>query len=157
MEVKYFSLGSVETNIFFKTVRIAFGIVCIGIAVFWVIFNLSSLKADINLWITIIFLSGFGVYQIWAGLGRAVRFIEISSDQVRLKKNSILPAIVITSATMEKIELFPFNVVFFLKTKKRIIFRFGNTFSELNEKIKDELMNFAESKDIPIEIIQEKL
>lgn len=157
MGKKYFSLGSFENNRLIKIIQIIFGIVCFTVAIFWLIFNIRSLKADGTLWITIIFLSGFGFYQVWAGLGQATRFIEISSDKIRLKKNIMLPAVEILPGEIQKIEVYPFNVIFYLKTKKRILLRFGTTYHETNEKIKDEILSFAELNSINTEIMEEKL
>lgn len=157
MGKKYFSLGSVENNRLIKIIQILFGIVCFTVAIFWLIFNIRSLKADGTLWITIIFLSGFGFYQVWAGLGQATRFIEISSDKIRLKKNIMLPAVEILPGEIQKIEVYPFNLIFYLKTKKRILLRFGTTYHETNEKIKDEILSFAELNSINTEIMEEKL
>jgi len=157
METKYFSFSSVENNKLVKIIQIVFGIVCIAIAIFWLIFNIRSLKADGTLWITIIFLSGFGFYQVWAGLGKATKFIEISSDKIRLKKSVILPAIEINAGEIQKIEIFPFNLIFFLKTKKRITLRFSSTYHETNEKVKDEILGFAQLNSISAEIKEEKL
>jgi hypothetical protein len=157
MEKKYFLLGTIESNILIKIVRIIFGVVCLAVAIFWMIFNFKSFRTDGTLWITIIFLSGFGYYQIWAGLGRTTRFIEIGTDYIRLKKNPILPPIKMSAGEIEKIELFPFNVIFFLKTKKRIMLRFGSTYHETNQKIKDEILIFAELNKISPEIIREDL
>src|SRR5450759_1922819 len=138
MEIKYFSLGTSENNRLVKIIRIIFGVVCLAVAIFWLIFNIRSLKADGTLWITIIFLSGFSFYQIWAGLGRAARFIEIGPGYIRLKKNPILQSVEMLAGEIEKIEFFPLNVIFFLKTEKRILLRFGTTYYEKNEKVKDE-------------------
>jgi hypothetical protein len=157
MEIKYFSLGTSENNRLVKIIRIVFGVVCLAVAIFWLIFNIRSLKADGTLWITIIFLSGFSFYQIWAGLGRAARFIEIGPGYIRLKKNPILQSVEMLAGEIEKIEFFPLNVIFFLKTKKRILLRFGTTYYETNEKVKDEILGFAESNKIPLEIIKEEL
>lgn len=157
MGKKYFSLGSVENNRLIKIIQIIFGIVCFTVAIFWLIFNIRSLKADGTLWITIIFLSGFGFYQVWAGLGQATRFIEISSDKIRLKKNIMLPAVEILPGEIQKIEVYPFNLIVYLKTKKRIFLRFGTTYHETNEKIKDEILSFAELNSINTEIMEEKL
>ena len=157
MDRKYFPLSSVENNRVVKIVQVAFGIVCVAVAAFWLIFNIRSLKADGTLWITIIFLSGFGFYQVWAGLGRAVRFIEINSDNIRLKKTIIFPVVVIPVSEIQKIEVFPFNFIFFLKTGKKIVLRFSSTFHETNKKVKDEILSFAEINSINIEIVEEKL
>lgn len=157
MEFKHFSLSTTENNRLVKIIKIVFGFVCIAVAVFWLFFNIKSLKADGTLWITIIFLSGFGFYQIWSGLGRTAMFIEIGMDRIRLKKNPVLELIEMPAPEIEKIELFPMNVVFFLNTKKKVLLRFGSTYYETNEKIKDDLLGFAESNNIPLEIIEEKL
>ncbi|MCX6320270.1 MAG: hypothetical protein NTX93_00470 [Bacteroidia bacterium] len=157
MEIKYFSFDTSENNRLVKIIRILFGVVCIAVAIYWFSFNIKSLKVDGTLWITIIFLTGFGFYQIWSGLGRATRFIEIAPDYIRLKKNPILPPIEMSTGEIEKIELFPLNLIFFLKSKKRILLRFGTTYHEINEKIKDEILSFAESNNIPLEVVEEKI
>jgi hypothetical protein len=157
MENRIFSLGTIENNRIVKIIRILFGAVCFGVAVFWLIFNLRSLKNTGALWVTIIFLAGFGFYQIWSGLGYATLFIEISTGYVRLKKNAILPPIVMSAQEIEKIELFPLNLIFILKTKKRILLRFGTTYYETNEKVKDEILKFVDVNNIPLEIIEEKI
>jgi hypothetical protein len=157
MESKYFSLGTVENSKTVKIIRVAFGILCVAIAVYWLIYNISTLKGDETLWITITFLFGFGLYQIWAGLGQASIFIEISTGRIRLKKNPVLPGINFIAAEVEKIEIFPLNLVLFMKTKKKIILRFGTTYYETNEKVKDEIIKFADVNNIPLEIIEEKI
>jgi hypothetical protein len=157
MEIKHFSLSTIENNKLVKIIRILFGVVCIAVAIYWFSFNIKSLKADGTLWITIIFLTGFGFYQIWSGMGRATRFIEIAPGFIRFKQNPVLPPIVMSSIEIEKIELFPLNLIFFLKSKKKIMLRFGTTYYEINEKIKDEILSFAESNNIPLEFIEEKI
>ena len=156
MEKKYFSLSSVENNRMVKIIQIVFGILCITVAIFWLIFNIRALKADGTLWIIIIFLSGFGFYQIWAGFGKATRFIEISSDKIRLKKTILLPPIELPVEMIQKIEIFPFNLIFFLKAEKKIILRFSTTFHETNEKVKNEILTFAELNAVKIEFVEEK-
>jgi hypothetical protein len=157
MEIKYFTLGGNENNGFEKIIRIIFGTVCVAVAVFWLNFNIKALKADGTLWITIVFLLGFGFYQIWSGLGKTTRFIEFGPDYIRLKKNTIFPAAIIRADGIEKTELYSFNIIFYLKTKKKIMLRFGATFRETNEKIKDEIILYMESNNIPVEIIEEKI
>jgi hypothetical protein len=157
MESKYFSLGTVEKSKTVKIIRVSFGFFCFAIGVYWLIYNISSLKGDGTIWITIIFLLGFGLYQIWAGFGRATIFIEIGSGRIRLKKNPVLPVINVAAAEIEKIEMFPLNLVLLMKSKKKIFLRFGTTYYETNEKIKDEIVNFADINNIPLEIVEEKI
>jgi hypothetical protein len=157
MEKKYFLLSSAENSKLVQIIQIIFGIICIGVAVFWLIFNARSLKADKTLWITILFLTGFGVYQIWAGLGRATRFIEITSEKIRLKKSIFRPELNIASQDIQKIEIFPLNLIFFLKSQKKILLRFGTSYQEINEQIKDKILAFGDLNSITIEIKEEKL
>ena len=157
MDKKYFPLSSVENNRAVKIVQVAFGFVCIGVAVFWLIFNIRSMKTYGTQWITIIFLSAFGLYQIWVGLGRATRFIEISSDTIRLKKTAVFPTVVISAGEIQKIEVFPFNLVFIFKTGGKNVLRFSSTYHETNEKVKEEIFRFAEINFISIENVEEKL
>ena len=157
MEKRYFTLGAADSNKLVKVVQIVFGIVCIGLALFWLIFNLRSLKSDPTLWITVLFLTGFGFYEIWAGLGRATRFIELGSGSIRLKKNIILPPVEISAQDIQKLELFPLSLVFYLKTGKRILLRFGTTFQETNEEIVDALLLFSETNNLDLEIKEDKL
>jgi hypothetical protein len=157
MENKYFLLSSVENNRVIRIIQTVFGIVCIAIAIFWLIFNIRVLQTNGTLWITIIFLSVFGLYQVWSGLGRATRFIEINSDRIRLKKTIILPPVEMSAADIQKIEIYPFNLIFFLQTKKRLILRFSTTYQETNEKVKDELLAFGEFNSIEVEFVKEKI
>ncbi len=77
METKYFSLGPSETGIAIKIIRILFGLVCIAIAVFWMIFNIRSVQSDrISVDHSAVSL------RIWIipGVGRTWPHIEIYSD-----------------------------------------------------------------------------
>ncbi len=157
MDNKYFLLGTSEPNKLIRIFQVILGLACISIAVFWLIFNLKAIATDRTLWITIVFLTGFGAYQIWSGIGHATRFINIGDNFIILKKNAILPRVNVAGNEIEKVELFPLSVIFFLKSKRKIVLRFGTTFYEINEKIKDEVLNFAERNNMPVEIIEEKL
>ena len=157
MDIKYFTLGATATNKFEKIIRIIFGVVCIAISGFWFSFNIKALKADGTLWITVVFLSAFGFYQIWSGLGRAIRYIEIGSGLIKIKKNPFFPVTEIKAVEIEKIEIFPFNLIFYLISQKKIMLRFGASYQETNEKIKDEILIFGESNNIPVEFIEERI
>lgn len=157
MVKKYYALSNVENNKLVKIIQIVFGIVCFAVAVFWMIFNIRSLKTDGTLWISVIFLTGFGFYQVWSGLGKATRFIEISKEIIRLKKNILMPPVNISSGEIQKIELYPFNLIFFLKSKKKILLRFGASYQETNEDVKDDILAFCDENSIDIEIVEEKL
>lgn len=157
MENKIFSLETREDNRVTRIFQIIFGIVCTGIAIFWIIYNHRSLKSDRTLWITIIFLVGFGAYLVYSGLGLASRFISLIPGIIRIKNNFLLPPVDIPVEKIEKIEVFPLKVQIFRKTAKKILIRFGVTYTDNVELIKDEIMNFASSNNIKIELKNEEL
>jgi hypothetical protein len=157
MAKKYYALSSVENNKLVKIIQIVFGIVCFSVAVFWLVFNIRSLKTDGTLWITVIFLTGFGFYQVWSGIGKATRFIEISEKLIRLKKTIILAPVDIHAGEIQKIDIYPFNLIFFLKSQKKIILRFGASYQETNEDVKDDILVFGDENSIEVEIVEEKV
>jgi hypothetical protein len=157
MEKKYFSLGISENNKLTNLVKIVFGIACIAIAVIWAIYNIKSIKADVTLWITISFLSGFGFYQLWSGFGYAVTFIELTKGKIQIKKNSMLPSVEIDADQIDKIELFPLSLVIIRKSSKNILLRFGTTYPEMVKSTKDAIVEFASSNNINLEYIEEKI
>lgn len=157
METRHFPLGSTENNRFVNLIRILFGITCIVVSFYWLSFNLKSTRSDGTLWITVVFLILFGIYLIWAGLGKTYRFIEIGGDKIKMKKNPFFNAVLIQVSDIDRIELYPLNVIFFLKSGKRNLLRFGTTFYETNEKIKDEIVKFSELNSIRLNVIEEKL
>jgi hypothetical protein len=157
METKYFSLGQAETGTVLKIIRILFGLVCVAIAIFWMIFNIRSVKADRTLWITVLFLSGFGFYQVWAGFGRAGRFIQIGSDKIMLKKNSLLPVKEMSSSEIRRIEIFPLNLIFYSNKGGKTVLRFGTMFTDNIEPIKDKIEEFASQNNIDLEIVEEEI
>ena len=156
MEKKFYPLEQGETGTFVKAMRIIFGIICILVAIYWLIFSPAPVPSKFSLYIVFGFLTGFGFNQLWHGFGKGVKFIEFDEKKIRLKKNTFLSPVEITPENIEKIELYPMNTIFFLKTKKRILLRFGAMYQETNETIKDELISFSDANNISLEIKTEK-
>jgi len=152
MEKKIYSLDIRENNLFTRIVLIIFGSVCILISGFWLIFNLKASGNEGAQWVTIIFLAGFGLYQIYSGLGYAARFIEVDQEKIKLKTNPVLPAREILPASVERIESFPLNIIFHLKPEGKVRLRFGTTYPEKIDTIKDSVSAFAGLNNIPVEI-----
>ena len=157
MERRYFSFGNVDKNRLVKVIRIFFGLVCFAVAIFWIIFNIQNVDNTGKIWMTILFLTGFGFYQVWAGIGKAERFIEIGRDNILLKKYIFLKPRYIEASETEKIYFFPLKIVFLLKSGKKILLRLGTMYYESNEKITDELAKYAAENKITTEVIQEEL
>jgi hypothetical protein len=157
MDNKHFSLEIRDDNRLTKVFRIIFGLICFAIAIFWVVYNIKAVKEDRTLWITVAFLVSFGLFQIYAGLGFATKFIEISTEKIRLKKNSMFQAVDLYADQIEKIELFPLKVQIYTKSGKKTLLRFGVTDTEKVEKIKDEIIKFASGNPFTFEIKNEEL
>ena len=157
MEKKYFSLETKENPPAVKIIQIAFGIICIAIAIFWLIHNVSSVKSDSTLWITIIFLTGFGAYQILAGLGKTERYIETGPEKIVLKQNSFLPKIELKPQDIDAVVIFPLSILFRFKNKNKIIFRFGLSNTDIINPVKDEVVDFAKLNSIPVEEKKEEI
>ncbi len=157
MEKKYFLLEAKDNSRLTKIFQFFLGIVCILIALFWIVFNFSSLKTDNTLWITIIFLIGFGSFEILAGLGKTVKYIEISSESIILKQNSVFPKIELKGKEIEKIEIFPLSIVFLGKNRNRNLLRFGISYAEIIAPVKDAVTEFAGLNNIHVEMKDEEI
>jgi hypothetical protein len=157
MEKRYFLLGVSEDHRMVRYFRILLGIACIGMAGYWTWFTIMAEDGINTLWITVIFLLGFGLYQIWSGSGKAKRYIEISNSVLVLKKSSLLPPVSIVPGDVEKIEFFPLSIVFFFVKGKKLLLRLGTVHYETNEKIIDELIRFADESDIRYEVKEEEI
>jgi hypothetical protein len=157
METKYFYLSYKDDSRIVRIARMIFGAACIALGAFWLVYNIKTTTNTGSLWITIFFLLCFGIYQIWAGAGKAERYIAIGEDSVLLKRYIFLPHLKISASQTEKVELFPLKILLHLKSGKKILFRLGTMYYEINEKITDELLHYCEEKNIKTEIIKEEI
>ena len=157
MEEKIFFLEYRDNSHITKVFQVVLGILCIGISIYWIIFNIKSFKADSTLWITVVFLVFFGIYQILAGTGKTKKYIETGPDRIRLKQNSILPAVILQPGDIEKIELYPISIIFTMKRGGNIKLRFGVTYTDIIQPVKDEIILFARKNSLEFEEIIEKI
>lgn len=155
MERAYYSLEVNKSNRITRIFQVGFGIICAIVALVWVFIDLDTLDKNGAFWITIVFLLGFAYYQIISGLGRAEKFISFEKPFIKMKTNSVLPSRTIDAAKITKIEIFPVNIIFILKTGKTVIFRFGTTFTDIIEPVKQKVENFAKENQIEIEFRKE--
>jgi hypothetical protein len=157
MEKKVFYLEPKESPGLAKIFHIVLGIACIVIAIYWVIFNIQSIKTDGTLWITILFLVLFGVYQILDGAGKTRKYISTEQGKLILKQHSVLPALILKSEDIEKVEIFPLSIIFKIRNRSKIVFRFGLSYLEIIDPVKNEIAGFAGLNHIPYEIKNEEL
>jgi hypothetical protein len=157
MDTKRFPLGPGETSLAIRTVRIIFGITCLGLAVFWALFRLRIPNAGNILWVAVAFLAGFGAYQVWAGLGKADRFIEISDNRIILRKNSLLPSRELAPSALGKIEIHPMSISFRLTSGRSDTLRFGTVYSDKIEPVVAALEEFSTLNRVQFEEISDML
>ncbi|MGD0581435.1 MAG: hypothetical protein ABR974_00665 [Bacteroidales bacterium] len=155
MEKKHFSLEMRENNRLIMIFQVLFGLTCVAIAIYWFIYNARSVNPGSTLWVTVIFLTGFGAYLIWSGFGYGIRFIEFTAEKIILKKNAFLSAMEIYPADVEMIEIYPLKFIVKFRSSKRILTRFGVSDIEKIELIKDEIIKFAADHNILLEIKNE--
>jgi hypothetical protein len=154
--MKHFPLGIKESSRFIGLIRILFGITCIIVAFYWLMIQTKASERGYSVWLTVVFLFFFGLYLIWAGMGKAYKFIEFDKNLIRIKSDIIFPPLLLHAGNIKKIDLYPLNVVIFLTSGTRKVVRFGATYYETTEKIKDAIIDFANDNNIDSEIIEEK-
>ena len=157
MESKYLSLEPHDQPRIMKVLQIIFGIACIVVTFYYFIHRNGSDKSGIKLWIAIVFIFFFGVYQIMAGLGKTKKYFITSADGIKYKQHSFLPGVKITSAEIDRITFHPLSIIFLLKKGSRYRFRFGISYPEIIDPVKQHVIEFAESHDISLEIIEDEM
>lgn len=157
METNYYSLEVNKSNKLTRIFQLVFGIVCAVIAIIWLVMNLDTLRSKGTLIITILFLLGFAYYLIISGLGKGEKYVVISKTSLKLKRNSVLSPLEIPASAIEKIEIFPLSIVFFLKPGKREILRFGTTFTDIIEPVKKSITTFCSANNIILEYKNEEM
>jgi hypothetical protein len=157
MKTRYFSLDSGETHKIVRWIQLFFGILCLATSIAWLILYPGSMKSGLSFWVSFIFLAGFGLFQINAGLGRGRKFIEIGNKKIILKKNSVLPSREIRIEEIENIRIYPLNIVFMLRNKKSIMLRLGTTYTDIISPVKESIIELSTGLNIPVEILKEDL
>lgn len=155
MERRFFSLEMHESNLLTKVFMFIMGILCIAIAIYWLIDNFRNAGLDWTSWISSLFLILFGAYMVYSASGYSYIFVEFKGDTIRLKNNSILPVKEIRCPEIERIVVYPLKFEIVFRSSKKIITRFGITDIERNEVIKDEILKFAKEHKIKAEIRNE--
>jgi len=151
METGFFSLDLSSGNRFTRLFQIVFGVICLAVAIIWLFLNINEIRAIGSFWITLLFLAGFGVFQIRSGMGLASRFIEIGNGKIRLRKNSFMPSRELLAEDIEKIEFFPLTLIFFMKKSKAVILRFGTTYTDIIDPVRRKTEEFASLNGIEVE------
>jgi hypothetical protein len=152
-----FPLDPYKNSRIFIILQFIMGIACIALAVFWIVFNIRSSLTDIKIWAAVFFLIIFGAYQLMAGLGKTDKYIITAPDMIRIRQYSALPEISVIPDDIDIIEIYPLSVLFYRKNHRKIKFRFGLSYPEIIDPVKQEIILFAEHNNIKVKIIDEDL
>ena len=156
MKEKYFDLDPNNKTQAVRLLQITFGIFCFIATFYYFINGIIQGALKTSLLTAILFLLLFGIYQIMSGLGKTKKYFRLSQNGITFKQHSVLPASDIQSDHIDKIELYPLSIKFFLKNRKKIKFRFGISYPEIIDPVKQEVIGFAEDHGIPwIEVPEE--
>jgi len=156
MEKKRYSLEIKESGKIVKFAQIVFGAICLFTAAWWVVYIFKAEVAG-DYWIATLFLTGFGLFQIYSGAGYSARYIEISDNHIIIKQSSIGTPILLMASEISAIDILPLSVKFMLRSGKTKTLRFGISYSDLIDDIKEAIVVFSESKNIPCEEKSEKI
>lgn len=157
MDTILYSLEQNQSTKSGKAIRLIFGITCIVLAFCWLIINLQN---DISGWYSILpllFVALFGLYMILNGLGKTDKYIEISRDSITFKQNAIFPAKIINTIDIQRIEIHPLSIVFYQFGDRKTIFRFGTSFQEIIDPVKEAIDDFAANSSIESKYVVEEI
>ena len=156
MKEKYFDLDPDNKTQLVKILQIIFGILCIASTLYYLFSGIISGASKIALLTALFFLVLFGIYQIMSGLDKTKKYFRLIPNSISFKQHSVLPVTEIQADIIDKIELFPLSIKFFLKNSKKIKFRFGISYPEIIDPVKQEVIGFADDHGIPwVEVPEE--
>lgn len=155
MEKFYLDAG--ESGKIVRGFQLFFGALCIVAAIAWIILYPGSVKSGLSFWISFLFLAAFGIYQVNSGLGRGRRFIVIDETRILFKSIPLLPPREINTDEIERISIFPLNILFVMKNNRNMRVRLGTTNTDVIRPLKDAVAGYADRKNIPVDFEKEDI
>lgn len=156
MKEKYFDLDPDSKTQLVKVLQVIFGILCISATMYYLFSGIISGASKITLLTALLFLLFFGIYQIMSGLDKTKKYFRLTHNSISFKQHSVLPVTDIQTDKIDKIELYPLSIKFLLKNGKKIKFRFGISYPEIIDPVKQEVIGFADDHGIPwVEVPEE--
>lgn len=150
MDNKYLSLDERPEKGFVSTLMVVFGILCFGTSAWWAYFLFNSPEQQSIYWVATIFLFLFGVYQVYAGLGYARRYIKIDGGKIIIRQNSFIPPRELEAGLISEIIIRSADIVFNYDKDRKIKLKLGIRYPDLGENIKSEIENYAEINKIEV-------
>jgi len=147
----YLNFSERPENLFVRILMVIFGILCLFTSGWWAVYLLKTPNNDKSFWVATLFLFLFGVYQIYAGLGYARRYIKIDGANIEIKQNAFTRASRFNHGMVETVEVRSADILFRLTGAKEYRLKIGIRYPELGEKIRKMVISFAEKNSITLE------
>lgn len=146
--MEYISLNERPEKLFVRIMMVIFGLMCLFTAGWWALFLYKNPDNENIFWIATLFLLFFGLYQVYAGLGYATRYIKIEANQLVIRQNAFLKARTFNPGNLESVVIRGGDILFLLKGGERFRLKIGIRYPGTGEKIRNHIITFAEANGI---------
>ena len=139
----YLSLDEKPEKKAVSVLMVVFGALCLFTAGWWAVFMIKVPENDNIFWAGTTFLFLFGIYQIYAGLGYARRYIKIDDKDIIIRQNSFFSPTSFSAPMISSIIIRSMDIIFELETGKRQKLKLGLRYPDLGENIKKAIIDYA--------------
>jgi hypothetical protein len=150
-QMKYISLDERPEKKVVKFFMVVFGVLCIFTAGWWTLFLVKNPENEKVFWLATLFLFAFGIYQVYAGFGKAARYIITDRDLLTIKQNSFLGPVKFKANDINRVIIERGQITLSTRDEKLFHLKLGIKYPDLGESIKSEIVSFAEEYNIGIE------
>ncbi len=150
MENTYLSLDERPEKKTVSILMVVFGILCLFTSGWWAVFLIRVPENENIFWVGTIFLFLFGLYQGYAGLGYARRYIKINGKDIIIRQNSFFGEKEFSAPLIRIITIHSTTVIFDLEQDISYKLKLGIRYPDLGEKIKKTIVEFAEMHEIEL-------
>lgn len=150
MENHIIFLGEREDKPLVRVFVVVFGVMCIFTAGWWAVYLIRYPEAESIFWAASIFLLLFGIYQVYSGFGYARCYIKRGNGNIIIRQNSLLPARKISAGQITKLEVRSYDMVLHMGDSSRLRIKLGLKYPDLGQRVRDFIIDFAETNNIEI-------
>lgn len=150
MESTYLSLDERPEKKAVSILMVVFGILCLFTSGWWAVFLIRVPENENIFWVGTLFLFLFGLYQIYAGLGYAKRYIKLQGKEISIRQNSFLTQKEFSAPLLKSITIHSTTIIFEPEQGKSYTLKLGIRYPDLGENIKNTLIKFAELHKIEL-------
>ena len=150
MENTYLALDEKPEKKAVSILMVVFGILCLFFSGWWAIFLIKVPENENSYWFATIFLFLFGLYQVYAGLGYARRYISLKDNNLVIRQNAFLPPLKLSAPLINIIVIRSMDIIFEDEKGEQKKLKLGLRYPDLGEKIKEKVIEFAKIHGIEV-------